>query len=72
MGTESAAGLAVTQAAVDAVVAANPDKVAAYAVGSAPALGFLLGQVMKMTGGHANAATVQSLLRTALDEDVRK
>ena len=63
------AEIAVTQAAVDAAIAANPEKVAAYRAGSAPALGFLLGQVMRMTGGHADAATAQALLRASLERE---
>ena len=61
--------LGITQAAVDAVIAANPDKAAAYREGGAPALGFLLGQVMKMTGGQAHPATVQNLLRASLEQN---
>jgi aspartyl-tRNA(Asn)/glutamyl-tRNA(Gln) amidotransferase subunit B len=52
--------------AVDAVIAANPDKVAAAK--SKPALaGWFVGQVMKATGGKANPATVNAILKTRLD-----
>ena len=51
--------------AVDAVIAANPDKVAA--VKNKPALvGWFIGQVMKTTGGKANPATVNVVLRARL------
>jgi len=51
--------------AVDAVIAANPDKVAA--VQAKPAmLGWFVGQVMKSTGGKANPQAVNELLRKKL------
>ena len=53
------------EAAVDAVVAGNPDKVAA--VQAKPAmLGWFVGQVMKATGGKANPQAVNDLLRKKL------
>jgi aspartyl-tRNA(Asn)/glutamyl-tRNA(Gln) amidotransferase subunit B len=54
-------------AIVDGVLAANPGAVADHRAGK-PALGFLVGQVMKATGGQANAALVQSALRQRLGE----
>ena len=52
--------------AVDAVIAANPDKV--EAVKAKPAmLGWFVGQVIKSTGGKANPQTVNELLRKKLD-----
>ena len=52
-------------AAVDAVVAANPDK--AQAARDKPqAIGWFVGQVMKATGGKANPAAVNALLKTKL------
>ena len=54
-------------AAVDDVLAANPDAVADYRAGKAQAVGFLVGQVMKATRGQANAALVQSAVRERLD-----
>jgi len=53
------------EAAVDAVIAANPDKVAA--VQAKPTmLGWFVGQVMKSTGGKANPQAVNELLRKKL------
>jgi aspartyl-tRNA(Asn)/glutamyl-tRNA(Gln) amidotransferase subunit B len=53
------------EAAVDAVIAANPDKVAA--VQAKPAmLGWFVGQVMKSTGGKANPQAVNELLKKKL------
>jgi len=51
--------------AVDAVIAANPDKIAA--VQAKPAmLGWFVGQVMKSTGGKANPQAVNELLKKKL------
>jgi aspartyl-tRNA(Asn)/glutamyl-tRNA(Gln) amidotransferase subunit B len=51
--------------AVDAVIAANPDK--AEAAKLKPAMvGWFVGQVMKLTGGKANPATVNAALKARL------
>jgi aspartyl-tRNA(Asn)/glutamyl-tRNA(Gln) amidotransferase subunit B len=53
------------EAAVDRLVAANPDK--AEAVRTKPqAIGWFVGQVMKETGGKANPASVNGILRQKL------
>ena len=52
-------------AAVDAIVAANPDKVA-QAVAKPGMLGWFVGQVMKQTGGKANPQAVSDLLKAKL------
>ena len=53
------------EAAIDALIAANPDK--ASAVKEKPqAIGWFVGQVMKETGGKANPATVNDLLKAKL------
>ncbi|MBA3525917.1 MAG: Asp-tRNA(Asn)/Glu-tRNA(Gln) amidotransferase subunit GatB, partial [Sphingomonas sp.] len=54
-------------AAVDQVIAANPDKVAEYKGGKAPLFGFFVGQVMKAMGGKANPKIVNERLRSKLD-----
>jgi aspartyl-tRNA(Asn)/glutamyl-tRNA(Gln) amidotransferase subunit B len=54
-------------AAVDAVLAANPSQVTSYKGGKTGVLGFLVGQVMKSTGGKANPAVVNRLLKERLD-----
>ncbi|MBV9827959.1 MAG: Asp-tRNA(Asn)/Glu-tRNA(Gln) amidotransferase subunit GatB [Alphaproteobacteria bacterium] len=53
------------EAAVDAALAANPAQVAQYAT-SPKVLGFFVGQVMKATGGKANPALVNQLLKQKL------
>jgi aspartyl-tRNA(Asn)/glutamyl-tRNA(Gln) amidotransferase subunit B len=54
------------EAAVKAVVDANPDKVAAYRA-KPTMFGWFVGQVMKATGGKANPKAVNDLLKKALD-----
>ncbi len=53
------------EAAIDAIIAANPDKAAAVAE-KPQALGWFVGQVMKATGGKANPATLNALLKAKL------
>ena len=50
------------EAAVDAVIAANPDKVQQVRDGKTTLLGWFVGQVMKSTGGKANPAMVNEML----------
>jgi len=53
------------ETAIDAVIAADPDKVSA--VQAKPAmLGWFVGQVMKSTGGKANPQVVNDLLKRKL------
>jgi aspartyl-tRNA(Asn)/glutamyl-tRNA(Gln) amidotransferase subunit B len=52
--------------AVDKIIAANPDNVAAYRGGKEKLLGFFVGQVMKETGGKANPALIQELVKKKL------
>jgi aspartyl-tRNA(Asn)/glutamyl-tRNA(Gln) amidotransferase subunit B len=53
---------------VDAVIAANPRAVADHRAGRS-VTGFFVGQVMKATGGAADAARVAALVRGRLDEE---
>ncbi|MBD0348515.1 MAG: Asp-tRNA(Asn)/Glu-tRNA(Gln) amidotransferase subunit GatB [Thermoleophilia bacterium] len=52
---------------VERVLAANEKEVAAYRAGKRGLLGFFVGQVMRETGGNADARVVNELLRTKLD-----
>jgi aspartyl-tRNA(Asn)/glutamyl-tRNA(Gln) amidotransferase subunit B len=54
-------------AAVAEVVAAHAGPVAQYRAGQAKVLGFLVGQVMRATGGKASPAVVTDLLKRRLD-----
>jgi aspartyl-tRNA(Asn)/glutamyl-tRNA(Gln) amidotransferase subunit B len=49
------------------VIADNPAAVADYRAGKVQAVGFLVGQVMKVTRGQANAGLVQGAVREQLD-----
>jgi aspartyl-tRNA(Asn)/glutamyl-tRNA(Gln) amidotransferase subunit B len=51
---------------IDAVLAANPDKVADYKGGKEKLFGFFVGQVMKESGGKANPAMLNELLKKKL------
>jgi aspartyl-tRNA(Asn)/glutamyl-tRNA(Gln) amidotransferase subunit B len=53
------------EAAVDAIIAANPDKVA-QAQAKPTMLGWFVGQVMKQTGGKANPQSVNDVLKSKL------
>ena len=53
-------------AAVADVIARHPAQVAEFRAGKERVVGFLVGQVMKATGGKANPQLVQELLRAAL------
>jgi aspartyl-tRNA(Asn)/glutamyl-tRNA(Gln) amidotransferase subunit B len=55
------------RAAVDQILAANPGQVASYKAGKTGVLGFFVGQVIKATGGKANPALVNKLLKERLD-----
>jgi aspartyl-tRNA(Asn)/glutamyl-tRNA(Gln) amidotransferase subunit B len=52
--------------AVEGVLAANPEAVDRYRAGEDKVLGFLVGQVMRATGGKADPKVVNALLRRAL------
>jgi aspartyl-tRNA(Asn)/glutamyl-tRNA(Gln) amidotransferase subunit B len=53
-------------AAVDAVLAANPDKVAEYKGGKEKLFGFFVGQVMKAMAGKGNPALVNEAIKAKL------
>jgi aspartyl-tRNA(Asn)/glutamyl-tRNA(Gln) amidotransferase subunit B len=54
---------------VDEVLGANPAAVADYRAGKAQAVGFLVGRVMKATGGQANAALVKATVTARLEAE---
>ena len=51
---------------IDAVIAANPKQLADYRSGKDKLFGFFVGQVMKATGGKANPAQLNELLKARL------
>ena len=64
-GLQQVTDTGVIDATIDAVIAANPDKVAAVQ-GKPAMLGWFVGQVLKATGGKANPQAVNTLLRKKL------
>jgi aspartyl-tRNA(Asn)/glutamyl-tRNA(Gln) amidotransferase subunit B len=57
----------VIEAAIDAVLAANPDELEKYRGGKTKLLGFFVGKVMKETGGRADPKLTNQLLKAKLD-----
>ena len=55
------------KAAIAEVMAQSPEQVATYRKGKTGTLGWFVGQVMKKTGGKANPALVNQLLKQALE-----
>jgi aspartyl-tRNA(Asn)/glutamyl-tRNA(Gln) amidotransferase subunit B len=51
---------------IDTVLTANPKELTAYRQGKEKLFGFFVGQVMKQSGGKANPAKVNELLRRKL------
>jgi aspartyl-tRNA(Asn)/glutamyl-tRNA(Gln) amidotransferase subunit B len=51
---------------VEDVMAANPEQVAGYRAGKDKLLGFFVGQVMKASGGKANPAQLNEVLKRKL------
>ncbi|MDI9407882.1 MAG: Asp-tRNA(Asn)/Glu-tRNA(Gln) amidotransferase subunit GatB [Candidatus Pacebacteria bacterium] len=54
------------EAAIDSILAANPDKVAEFKSGKDKLFGFFVGQAMKATAGKANPAMLNDLLKKKL------
>jgi aspartyl-tRNA(Asn)/glutamyl-tRNA(Gln) amidotransferase subunit B len=66
LAQEAVADTAELEPVVDRVLEANPGQVAAYKGGKEGLLGYFVGQVMKETGGKANARAVSELVREKL------
>ena len=54
------------EAIIDQIIAANPEQVAGYKAGKEKLFGFFVGQAMKATGGKANPAQLNELLKQKL------
>lgn len=54
------------EGSIDEVIAANPGQLADYRAGKEKLFGFFVGQVMKATGGKANPAQLNELLKKKL------
>jgi aspartyl-tRNA(Asn)/glutamyl-tRNA(Gln) amidotransferase subunit B len=57
---------AAIEKAIDEVMAKNPGQLAEYRGGKDKLFGFFVGQVMKATGGKANPAQLNELLKKKL------
>ena len=66
LGLDRVLSDAELSAAIDAVLGALPDKVAAYRAGKTNLLGLFTGQVMRATGGKADPRNVQELIKRKL------
>ena len=66
-GLKQTSDTGAIDAAVDAVLAANADKVGEYKGGKDALFGFFVGQVMKAMAGKANPKLVNERLRAKLD-----
>lgn len=65
-GLKQVTDIGAIEKIVDEVIAENPDNVAGYRAGKDKLFGFFVGQVMKKTGGKANPAVVNELLKKKL------
>ena len=66
LAQEAVSDTAELEPIVTRILDANPGQVAAYKGGKEGLLGFFVGQVMKETGGKANARAVSELVREKL------
>ncbi|MGY6638385.1 MAG: Asp-tRNA(Asn)/Glu-tRNA(Gln) amidotransferase subunit GatB [Erythrobacter sp.] len=65
-GLKQVSDTGAIEAAIDEILAANPDKVADYRGGKDKLFGFFVGQTMKAMQGKANPAVVNQLLKDKL------
>jgi aspartyl-tRNA(Asn)/glutamyl-tRNA(Gln) amidotransferase subunit B len=65
-GLRQVTDLGAIEKVIDEVMAANPDKVAEYRSGKDKLFGFFVGQTLKASGGKANPAAVNDLLKKKL------
>ncbi|WP_242095320.1 Asp-tRNA(Asn)/Glu-tRNA(Gln) amidotransferase subunit GatB [Sphingomonas sp. CROZ-RG-20F-R02-07] len=69
-GLKQTSDTGAIDAAIDAIMAANADKVADYRGGKDKLFGFFVGQTMKAMGGKANPGVVNARLKTLLGPSV--
>ena len=65
-GLKQVSDTGALEKAVEAIIAANPGQVAEYRGGKEKLLGFFVGQAMKATGGKANPAMLQEIVKKKL------
>jgi aspartyl-tRNA(Asn)/glutamyl-tRNA(Gln) amidotransferase subunit B len=66
LGLDQVSDTAQIERWIEEVVEANPAQAEQFRAGKEAVLGFLVGQVMKRSGGRADPKLVQTLLRQAL------
>ena len=66
-GLEAVSDAGVLESAVDEVLAEHPEMAESFRNGEVKVLNFLMGQVMKQTGGKANPQSVRELLARKLE-----
>ena len=66
-GLKQVSDTGAIEAAIDAIIAANMDKVEEYRGGKDKLFGFFVGQTMKAMQGKANPAVVNQILKDKLD-----
>ena len=65
-GLEQIDNTAELEAIVQAIIASNPDNVAAFKSGKQQVFGFFVGQAMQKTKGKANPQKINELLKKYL------
>jgi aspartyl-tRNA(Asn)/glutamyl-tRNA(Gln) amidotransferase subunit B len=65
-GLKQVSDLSALDPIIDQVIAANTSQVAEYRAGKEKLIGFFVGQVMKASGGKANPALLQELIKKKL------
>ncbi|MDR0449032.1 MAG: Asp-tRNA(Asn)/Glu-tRNA(Gln) amidotransferase subunit GatB [Rickettsiales bacterium] len=65
-GLEQMTDTGAIEKIIDEVIAANPEQAALYRGGKTGVMGWLVGQVMKQTGGRANPAALNKLMAEKL------
>ena len=65
-GLQQVSDLTALEPAIDGIIAANPGQVAEFKAGKDKLIGFFVGQAMKATGGKANPALLQEIIRKKL------
>ena len=71
-GLEQVSDTASIEAAIEAVLVANPKQVAQYQTGNEKVFGYFVGQIMKATQGKANPQKVNEMLRDKLKAGARQ
>jgi len=65
-GLKQVSDTSAIETAVQTVLDNNPDEVARFKAGEGRLMGFLIGQIMRSTGGKANPGVVQKILKEKL------